>query len=71
MLADLDEMEAMIGGDARLRPRRAAAEPAVPLDLAALCRTVLDEAADARPEAAERVSYAGPERLVARGGRWR
>jgi hypothetical protein len=39
----------------------------VPLDLAALCRTVLDEAADARPEAAERVSYAGPERLVARG----
>ena len=67
MLADLDEMEAMIGATLAFARDEAAAEPAVPLDLAALCRTVLDEAADARPEAAERVSYAGPERLVARG----
>jgi signal transduction histidine kinase len=67
MLADLDEMEAMITATLAFARDEAAAEPAVPLDLAALCRTVLDEAADARPEAAERVSYAGPERLVARG----
>jgi hypothetical protein len=67
MLADLDEMEAMIAATLAFARDEAAAEPAVPLDLAALCRTVLDEAADARPEAAERVSYAGPERLVAQG----
>ncbi len=67
MLADLDEMEAMIVATLAFARDEAAAEPAVPLDLAALCCTVLDEAADARPEAAERVSYAGPERLVAQG----
>jgi signal transduction histidine kinase len=67
MLADLDEMEAMIAATLAFARDEAAAEPAVPLDLAALCRTVLDEAADARPDAAERVSYSGPERLVARG----
>lgn len=64
MLADLDEMEAMITATLAFARDDAAAEPTVPLDLAALCRTVLDEAADARPEAAERVAYAGPERLV-------
>jgi len=42
----------------------AGSEPAVPLDLAALLRTVLDEAADARPGAAEALSYAGPEHLT-------
>ncbi len=67
MVADLDEMEAMIAATLAFARDEAAAEPAVPLDLAALCRTVLDEAADARPETAERVSYAGPERLVAQG----
>lgn len=67
MLADLGEMEAMITATLAFARDEAATEPAVPLDLAALCRTVLDEAADARPEAAERVAYAGPERLVARG----
>ena len=64
MLADLDEMEAMITATLAFARDDAAAEPSVPLDLAALCRTVLDEAADARPEAAEQVAYAGPERLV-------
>jgi signal transduction histidine kinase len=63
MLADLDEMEAMIGATLAFARDDAAAEPTVPLDLAALCRTVLDEAADARPEAAEQVAYEGPEHL--------
>jgi signal transduction histidine kinase len=69
MLADLDEMEAMIAATLAFARDEAAAEPAVPLDLAALCRTVLDEAADARPDAADRVAYAGPERLVVAQGR--
>jgi len=64
MLADLDEMEAMITATLAFARDDAAAEPSVPLDLAALCRTVLDEAADARPEAAEHVAYAGPEHLT-------
>ncbi len=64
MLADLAEMEAMISATLAFARDDAAAEPAVPLDLAALARTVLDEAADARPEFSERVTYAGPEHLV-------
>jgi signal transduction histidine kinase len=64
MLRDLDEMEAMIAATLAFARGDAAAEATVPLDLAALCRTVLDEAADARPEAAANIAYAGPERLV-------
>jgi hypothetical protein len=64
MLADLDEMEAMIAATLAFARDDAAAEPSVPLDLAALVRTVLDEAADARPEAAERIAYEGPEHLA-------
>jgi signal transduction histidine kinase len=43
----------------------AAAEPTVAVDIAALCRTVLDEAADGHPDLAEAIAYQGPERLVA------
>ena len=66
MLADLDEMEAMIAATLAFARDDAAAEPSTQLDLAALCRTVADEAADARPERAEAIAYAGPERLVVR-----
>jgi signal transduction histidine kinase len=64
MLADLEEMERMIAATMAFARDDAAAEPAVPLDLAALARTVLDEAADARPDLAEKVAYDGPEHLV-------
>lgn len=64
MLADLDEMERMIAATLAFARDDAAAEPSVPLDLAALCRTVLDEAADASPDTAERIAYAGPEHLT-------
>jgi signal transduction histidine kinase len=64
MLADLDEMEAMIAATLAFARDDAAAEPSVPLDLASLCRTVLDEAADANPEEAEMVAYEGPEHLT-------
>ena len=66
MLADLDEMEQMISATLAFARDDAAAEPASPIDIAALCRTVVDEAADARPELAEAISYEGPERLTAR-----
>jgi len=67
-LADLEEMEAMVNATLAFARDDAAAEPSVPLDLAALCRTVLDEAADARPDTApEAFAYAGPERLTVRG----
>jgi signal transduction histidine kinase len=64
MLADLDEMEAMIAATLTFARDDAAAEPTVPLDLASLCRTVLDEAADANPDAADQIAYDGPEHLT-------
>ena len=65
MLADLDEMEQMITATLAFARDDSAAEPTVMVDLAALCRTVLDEAADARPDLADAIAYAGPERLTA------
>ena len=68
MLADLDEMEAMVNATLAFARDDSATEPSVALDLAALCRTVLDEAADARPELpAEAISYQGPDRQRIRG----
>ena len=67
MLADLDEMQAMVSATLAFGRDVAADEPAVPLDLAALLRTVLDEAADAAPELAGCLHYAGPEHAVVRG----
>ncbi len=65
MLADLDEMEAMVAATLAFGRDDAAAEPSVPLDLAALLRTVLDEAADARPDLAEdAIGYEGPDHLT-------
>nr|WP_232478987.1 ATP-binding protein [Roseomonas rosulenta] len=66
MLSDLDEMEQMIAATLAFARDDAAAEPATPVDLAALCRTVADEAADARPELAEAIAFEGPERLTIR-----
>ena len=64
MLADLAEMEAMITATLAFARDDSAAEPSVALDLVALCRTVLDDASDAHPDLAERIAYAGAERLV-------
>ena len=65
MLADLDEMETMIAATLAFARDESRGEPSVPVDLAALCRTVLDEAADARPDFSEMIGYAGPEHLTA------
>jgi len=64
MLADLDELEAMVAATLAFGRDVAGSEPVVQMDLAALLRTVLDEAADARPANAERVSYSGPAHLA-------
>ncbi len=55
MLADLEELEAMVSATLTFGRDVRAAEPVSALDLPELLRTVLDEAADARPELAERV----------------
>lgn len=67
MLSDLAEMEAMIDATLAFARDDAAKEPSVAFDLAALCQTVLDEAADAAPEQAEQLTYDGPDRLRAQG----
>jgi signal transduction histidine kinase len=66
-LADLDELDTMVSATLAFGRDSADAEPAVQLDLCALLRTVLDEAADARPDAAEKLKYSGPDHLVLTG----
>jgi len=66
ILADLEEMEAMIGATLAFARDDAAAEPSVMVDLAALCRTVLDAATDAAPEMSDAITYDGPEHLTVR-----
>ncbi len=57
-LADLDELEAMVAATLAFgRDSAAGSEPAVRMDLAALLRTVLDDAADADPAHAERIAF--------------
>ncbi len=67
MLADLDEMEAMVAATLAFGKDIAAAEPVVRLDLASLLRTILDEAADIDPENAGALSYQGPEHMPVSG----
>jgi signal transduction histidine kinase len=64
MLADLEELEAMVSATLAFGRDATAGEPVSALDLAELLRTILDEAGDARPEAADRLSYEGPPHLI-------
>jgi signal transduction histidine kinase len=64
-LADLDELEAMVSATLAFGRDTLSDEPLVPLDLAELLRTLLDEAGDYWPDAAERLSYTGPGHLTA------
>jgi signal transduction histidine kinase len=66
MLLDLDELEAMVAATLAFGRDTSASEPVTALDLAVLARTVLDEAADARPELADHLLYDGPEHLTVR-----
>lgn len=67
MLADLDELEAMVSATLAFGRDVAGSEPPVPMDLAALLRTILDEATDARPSCADRIVFNGPEQLRVQG----
>jgi len=63
-LADLDELEAMVSATLTFGRDTLSDEPLAPLDLAELLRTLLDEAADAWPDAADGLGYAGPDHLA-------
>ncbi len=66
MLLDLEELEAMVSATLAFGRDATATEPVSAIDLAELLRTVLDEAGDARPDAADTLSYAGPPHLTVR-----
>ena len=66
MLADLEEMEAMIAATLAFGRDATPTEPVSPLDLPELLRTVLDEAGDARPETNAKLGYEGPAKLTVR-----
>lgn len=66
MLADLDEMEAMVSATIAFGRIASPNEPVSPIDLAELLRTVLDEAGDAAPEIADRLRYEGPSHWTVR-----
>ncbi len=63
-LGDLDELEAMVAATLAFGRDTQSEEPRVPLDLAELLRTLLDEAADAWPDAADKLAYHGPDHLT-------
>ena len=67
MLADVEELEAMVSATLAFGRDARTTEPVVPLDLAELLRTVLDEAGDARPDVAGRLRYDGPPHVTVRG----
>jgi signal transduction histidine kinase len=66
MLADLEEMEAMVAATLAFGRDATSAEPVAALDLPELLRTVLDEAGDARPGSVATLRYEGPQRLTIR-----
>jgi signal transduction histidine kinase len=66
-LADLEELDGMVSATLAFGRDTADQEPAVALDLAALLRTVLDDAADAWPDQAEAFGYGGLDRLTVHG----
>jgi signal transduction histidine kinase len=63
MLADMDELEAMVSATLAFGRDVTADEPVTTIDLAELARTILDEAGDAMPELADKVSYHGTPHL--------
>lgn len=64
MLADLDEMEAMVAATLAFGRDITTSEPITRIDLAILLRTIIDEAGDGSPEHAEALSYTGPAHLA-------
>ncbi len=67
MLADLEELEAMVSATLAFGRDARTTESVASLDLAELLRTVLDETGDTRPDAAARLDYEGPPHLTVQG----
>ncbi len=63
MLADLDEMEAMVAATLAFGRDITTTEPVTRIDLASLLRTILDEAADGAPDCGAALDFAGPDHL--------
>ncbi len=66
MLADLDEMETMVAATLAFGRDSRVTEPVSQVDLAELMRTILDEAGDAHPTLAHRLSYHGEPHATVR-----
>ena len=66
MLSDLEELEAMVAATLAFGRDARTTEKPVALDLAELIRTILDDAGDTHPEAADRLGYEGPSHLTVR-----
>lgn len=66
MLADLDEMEAMVAATIAFGRDITTSEAVTRIDLPILLRTILDEAADGDPEHSEALGFLGPEHLAMR-----
>ena len=64
MLADLDEMEAMVAATLAFGRDITTSEAVTRIDLAILLRTILDEAADGNPELADTLAFTGPDHLT-------
>jgi signal transduction histidine kinase len=66
ILADLEELEAMVSATLAFGRDARTTEPVSSLDLAELLRTILDEAGDAHPDVADSLRYEGPAHLTVR-----
>lgn len=66
ILADLEELEAMVSATLAFGRDARTTEPVSALDLAELLRTILDETGDAHPELLEKLVYDGPAHLTVR-----
>ncbi|HVY16522.1 MAG TPA: ATP-binding protein [Rhodopila sp.] len=64
ILVDLEELEAMVSATLAFGRDARASEPVTALDLAELLRTILDDAADARPDLQDVLLYEGPAHLT-------
>jgi signal transduction histidine kinase len=66
ILADLEELEAMVSATLAFGRDARTTEPVSYLDLAELLRTILDEAGDANPDVLDDLNYEGPAHLTVR-----
>jgi signal transduction histidine kinase len=66
ILADLEELEAMVSATLAFGRDARTTEPVSQLDLAELLRTILDEAGDAHPDMVDKLRYDGPAHLTVR-----